>query len=251
MSASDRGWGPGWPTSRLADQVPLEFITGRIHKDIHDLVHILCKATISRGYKIRKDWSWGYASRPIGGTRTPSNHSWGLAVDINAPTNPQKSPLTTDMPSWLPILWKNYGFRWGGDYRPPSIPDTMHFEFMGTPEDARELTRLARLEFGDASSPAPKTKESFTMERLAISDVKKPTGTKEGWKTLQSLLAARGFPPSNTFDTRGRPDGIAGPGTREALGKFQTAEKTGFVNSPSKPDYIVGMGTWDALLGRA
>jgi len=89
MSAQTRGWGPGWPTSRLADQVPLKYITGRIHKDIHELVSLLCQETERRGYGINPKWSWGYASRPIAGTRVPSNHSWGLAIDINAPVNPQ------------------------------------------------------------------------------------------------------------------------------------------------------------------
>jgi D-alanyl-D-alanine carboxypeptidase len=41
-------------------------------------------------------------------------------------------------------LWNAYGFRWGGDY--PTSKDWMHFEFMGMPEDARELTEKARVE---------------------------------------------------------------------------------------------------------
>lgn len=147
MSAQNRGWGPGWPVNRLADQKVLKYITGRVHKDIHELVSLLCAETERRGYKIRKDWSWGYASRPIAGTRTPSNHSWGLAVDINAPKNPWKRPLTTDMPDWLPALWKRYGFRWGGDYQ-KSTPDPMHFEFMGTPTDAKVMTERARKDLG-------------------------------------------------------------------------------------------------------
>ena len=151
MSARARGWGPGWPTNRFADQKPLRWITGRVHKDIHELMDLLCAETERRGYSIRRDWSWGYANRPIGNSRTPSNHSWGLAIDINAPTNPQRRPLTTDMPSWMPRLWKSYGFRWGGDYQ-NSAPDAMHYEFMGTPTDARVQTERARRAFAETTT---------------------------------------------------------------------------------------------------
>lgn len=145
-SAESRGWGKGWPASRLADMVPLSYITGRVHRDIHELCELLCAETVRRGYTIRRDWSWGYANRPIAGTQTASNHSWGLAVDLNAPANPMRRPLTTDMPSWLPDLWRSYGFRWGGDYT--STPDPMHFEFMGTPGEAAIQTKRARTNLG-------------------------------------------------------------------------------------------------------
>jgi hypothetical protein len=125
----------------------LSYITGSVHKDLHELISLLCAETERRGYKIRRDWSWGYASRPIAGTKTPSNHSWGLAVDLNAPTNPQRRPLTTNMPPWMTALWRSYGFRWGGDYT-SSTPDPMHYEFMGTPAQAREQTARARAALG-------------------------------------------------------------------------------------------------------
>ena len=154
MSAEARGWGPGWPTSRAADVVPLSWITGSVHKAIHELCDLLCAETVRRGYAIRRDWSWGYANRPIGGTKTPSNHSWGLAVDLNAPTNPMRRPLTTDMPSWLPHMWKAYGFIWGGDWT--RTPDPMHYEFAGTPADARRETIRARKAFAVPEKKATK-----------------------------------------------------------------------------------------------
>ena len=40
----------------------------------------------------------------------------------------------TDMPEWMPALWKLYGVPVGGDYS--SRQDAMHYEFMGTPADA-------------------------------------------------------------------------------------------------------------------
>ena len=253
---SSRGWGPGWPTSRLADQVPLEYITGRIHKDIHDLIFMLCRETENRGYNIRKDWSWGYASRPIGNGNRPSFHSWGLAIDINAPTNPMRRPLTTDMPGWMPEMWKSFGFRWGGDYR--TTPDAMHYEFMGTPADAVKYTREAEQKFQSSVStpvvdrPANKNNAERmveSMERLSLSNQSSPSGSRAGWRRAQSLLAAAGNPPRNTFNASNIPDGIPGGGTRDALGRFQRRNRTGHVNSPDVPDFIIGNGTWSALMG--
>src|SRR4029077_15917518 len=85
---------------------------------------------------------WGFSNRAISGNSTPSNHSWGLAVDINAPSNPYTSPLVTDMPNWMPDLWNEYGFRWGGDYS--GDQEAMHYEFMGSVNDAAHETNRAR-----------------------------------------------------------------------------------------------------------
>lgn len=137
--AEARGWGPGWPTPRVKD---MAWITVRgvtmpngVHKLIAPIVTMLLEETMRRGYALTPGWCWGYANRPISGSATASNHSWGLAVDLNAPTNPHRRPLTTDMPRWLPELWETWGFRWGGSYT--GKPDAMHYEFMGSPTDAR------------------------------------------------------------------------------------------------------------------
>jgi len=135
--AQARGWGPGWPhanTARIKTLVRRDGLRLPVRQEILPLVAWLMDETERLGYDIRPDWTWGFANRPIRGSNTPSNHSWGLAVDINAPRNPMGSRLITDMPAWMPKLWADYGFRWGGTYR--SRPDAMHYEFMGTPADA-------------------------------------------------------------------------------------------------------------------
>jgi len=144
--AAARGWGVGWPTDRRRD---MSWITVRgvtcpngVHKTLAPLVAWLLEETLRRGYKLVPGWCWGYACRPISGTARASNHSWGLAVDLNAPTNPHTSKLVTDMPKWMVDLWEDYGFRWGGRYT--SRPDAMHYEFMGTPAEALELTKGIR-----------------------------------------------------------------------------------------------------------
>lgn len=144
-TASGRGWGPGWPNCQRDQIVTVSFAGGLrlpVHQGIAELVGLLVEETERRGYDVRDGQSWGFACRAIRGTSTPSNHSWGLAVDINAPANPMGSRLVTDMPNWMPELWEGFGFRWGGRYR--SRPDAMHYEFMGTPQMAATQTLRAR-----------------------------------------------------------------------------------------------------------
>jgi hypothetical protein len=159
-TASERGWGPGWPDCQSDKIVPLTVagiaFPGGIREEIHDLVVMLLKETEALGYALGHapgaSGCHGYGCRPIknaDGTlsTTASNHSWGLAIDINAQANQlTDGPLVTDMPDWLPDLFNDYGFRWGGDYRHygGTTVDAMHMEFWGTPADALRITERAR-----------------------------------------------------------------------------------------------------------
>jgi hypothetical protein len=120
-----------------------------VRTDLAPLVQFLVEETQRRGYRLRAGQCWGYACRKIRNGNSWSNHAWGLAVDINAPANPMKKVPAgaprhswTDMPEWLPALWKQHGFGWGGDYR--KTKDAMHFEFMGTPTQAAELVQRVK-----------------------------------------------------------------------------------------------------------
>jgi hypothetical protein len=116
---------------------------GGFHEDVRALVEILLEATERRGYRCVVGWCWGYAPRMIRGSTTAwSNHAWALAVDINAPKNPMSSRLITDMPSWMPRMWEDCGFRWGGRYR--VRPDAMHYEYVGRPGDVAGHLARAR-----------------------------------------------------------------------------------------------------------
>lgn len=143
MTAQDRGWGRGYPVNRVRDMASVNAggVQVSVHKDIAPLIRWLLEETTRRGYRLRRGECWGYANRTVRGSSAPSNHSWGLAVDLNAPSNPMADHLVTDMPVWMPALWKAWGFDWGGDYR--GRKDAMHYEFTGTPADAR--ARLAKL----------------------------------------------------------------------------------------------------------
>jgi hypothetical protein len=110
--------------------------------------------------------------RPIAGTSIPSNHSWGTAVDINAPVNPRKRPLTTNIPRAVREMWKSQGFRWGGDYT-TSVPDPMHFEFMGTVTDARHRAAALSAFLGGRAAPVPQPPPTAAGERGRIMELQR------------------------------------------------------------------------------
>ena len=64
-----------------------------------------------------------YYPRFIAGTTTLSNHSFGLAIDINSLEN-QRGTVGQMHPEVVAIF-KYWGFAWGGDW---SYTDPMHFE---------------------------------------------------------------------------------------------------------------------------
>jgi hypothetical protein len=108
----------------------------------------------------RKD-CWGLSRASL------SNHAFGLAMDVNTSANPELTyrspdgvtsacsvPMRTDIPRWVVqtaerwgLFWGGYG--WSGGCQTPAtskssvIRDPMHFEFRGTPEQARAIASRA------------------------------------------------------------------------------------------------------------
>jgi len=69
---------------------------------------------------------------------SPSWHSWGIAIDLDASQNPNGSHHTT-FPVDETRKWAHaFGLRWGYDYH--STKDPMHFEFCGTRKQAQYWT---------------------------------------------------------------------------------------------------------------
>ncbi|MBV8982690.1 MAG: M15 family metallopeptidase [Acidimicrobiia bacterium] len=75
--------------------------------------------------KIHPDQYEGcYYPKLIEDSNDISMHAWGLAFDLNVPTNQR---LTHgDMDPGVVAIFKKWGFRWGGDWK--DTPDPMHFE---------------------------------------------------------------------------------------------------------------------------
>lgn len=161
-AANLRGWGPGWPTNRIKDQVWVQAQRSRVRFQVHHGIAPIIKFLIDeverRGYllhvpgKTPDDWSFN--SRPIRGTNRPSNHSWGLAIDIDATKYPQ-GQRRNQPPRWVIDLFRAYGFEYGGDW---SNSDPMHFEFAGSVSEARWLVAaLAASHVVKQPAPVPPT----------------------------------------------------------------------------------------------
>jgi len=170
VAASSPTFGPQWP-ERNPNIVTLTRRDGLrlpLHRELVHLVSMLMDLTENMGYDIKPGQTWGYANRAISGTRQPSNHSRGCAIDINAPSNPYASVAwhtanatarpfglarRTDIPQKVFELWERHGFSLGVKY--PTKPDPMHFEFTQTVTECRRITQRLATSM-DAKPPAPK-----------------------------------------------------------------------------------------------
>lgn len=143
----ERGWGPAGLAKTV--RVPCPGIQLNVRPEVAPLfvalvarldaarrAHGLSPLTSSGGYNLRP--IRGYEAK-YAATKNPdylSNHSWGLAADFNAGTNPMGSPLRTDMPPETKAIAASLGFTHGAEW---SRPDPQHLEFLGTPADAARL----------------------------------------------------------------------------------------------------------------
>jgi len=78
------------------------------------------------GYKVAQ--GSGYSPRNIAGTNTPSQHAFGLAIDVNPQQNPQGANRPSDMPANVGDIAAKHGLTWGGNWS-GSTRDPMHFEY--------------------------------------------------------------------------------------------------------------------------
>jgi len=228
-------FGAGWPNCDRGPIVTLVRHDGLrlpVHRDLADLTAMLMDLTELAGYDIRPDWTWGYACRPIANTSTPSNHSWGTAVDVNAPVNPRRKrglPMVTNLPRRVIDLWKAHGFRWGGDF---SWPDPMHFEFMGTAAQARATAARLRAFLGAA--PAPPAPAGRPIVPFDYPGAVSMGSTGQAVRTWQLALQARGYAIAV--------DGRFGPGTNHVVVDWQRK------HPPLRVDGKAGPATWHSVL---
>jgi len=94
-------------------------------------------------FRIKASQTAAYVWKTIIGTGTVSQHSYGLAIDINWNDNPCFYNINTDVSNgyggYQPgknqysvtkeviSIWKAHGFYWGGDWQ--GKKDTMHFSY--------------------------------------------------------------------------------------------------------------------------
>src|SRR5690349_25138709 len=91
ISAKEKGWGPGWSANRSADMAKVKADRSgtriNVHKRVAPLVDILLDESERRGYRSNPTTCGGSVDRAIKHTSKPSNHSRGLAVDLNSDPN--------------------------------------------------------------------------------------------------------------------------------------------------------------------
>ena len=113
------GFGPGWLETHRYAQPLFEGFLNEISANGYD-VHG------ASGYSFRCTSGNGGWSCPTGDPDDLSNHAWGLAIDMNAGTNPIRrydgiggntacqTPMQTDMPKWVIETAERWGLYWGG-----------------------------------------------------------------------------------------------------------------------------------------
>ena len=91
------------------------------------------EASLAAGaeYRIDPASTFAAAARTIGGNSRISRHTFGIAIDVNARSNPHRSDntLVTDLPVWWVDAFLDSGFCWGGLWI--GSKDAMHFAWQG------------------------------------------------------------------------------------------------------------------------
>jgi hypothetical protein len=199
------------------------------HRSIVDLMQICLDLTEALGYDVEPWQSWGYSCRAVAGTSSPSNHSWGTAVDVNAQDNPRRRDrrFQSNLPAAVVRMWEGVGFRWGGRW---NWPDPMHFDWPGTAIQAEQKARDLRAFFAAAGGKTPPP--ALPAGGYMIPPTVRRGSTGKVVRKMQGLLAAHGGTQLCP------PDGIFGPTTEAVLRYFQGSGNDG----------ICGPITWRRLI---
>jgi len=123
-------------------RAPISGARWQVHREVAPLLAHIVSTAEQRGYLFDYgpndvDDEWGYSNRPIRGRKVASNHSWGLAGDVDAQQYPMGVHVSP--PRWMVDLFDAYGFDNGATWK---RPDGMHFEFRGWPSDARMFVAM-------------------------------------------------------------------------------------------------------------
>jgi len=165
----------GWEAMLVGNQQsigPLKANTLRSMPDALPLFEGFLRDIVAGGYHITDAGMYsfrctsGSGKSCAGQTRhSLSNHSWGLAMDMNAAANPEMTyvgvdggsacavPVKTDFPQWVIQTAEKWGLYWGGygwnsgctspaEVKPTATRDATHFEFRGSPAQARAIAAV-------------------------------------------------------------------------------------------------------------
>lgn len=145
-SPAQRGWGPGEQSASAMQLIQVGVTRAYVHPVAAPLYKELIRLLMQAGHDhLVSGGGWNYRLKRGGSTL--SNHSWGLALDMDVPHNPFQRGGPTDMPTGRPggnpgqvrAIAHSLGMRWGGDYR--GTRDAMHFEVMLSKADTIALVQ--------------------------------------------------------------------------------------------------------------
>ncbi len=115
-----------WVAANIRTEVVPILGSVTCHKDLFPQLRAALLEVEQRGLSGSihpSEYAGCYYPRFIAGTTTLSNHSFGLALDLNVPGNGRGT--VGEMNRDVVAIFKTWGFAWGGDWR---YTDPMHFE---------------------------------------------------------------------------------------------------------------------------
>jgi hypothetical protein len=136
-TAADRGWGID-ERDRVPEPADRSGTRTAVRTALATLICTLIDWTEREdgGNYLLKPGECGDCDRhPIAVSDTAFHHSWAVDVDFTMGN-------CHGLPTHVGRIWNQYGFAWGGDYHGPNR-DWLHFEFIGTPTDAIQLSKAA------------------------------------------------------------------------------------------------------------
>lgn len=117
---------PAWVAGNIRTEVVPILGSVTCHKDLFPQLRAALLEVQQRGLADEihpGEYAGCYYPRFIAGTTTLSNHSFGLALDLNVPGNQRGTVGAIDRD--VVAIFQTWGFAWGGDWK---YTDPMHFE---------------------------------------------------------------------------------------------------------------------------
>jgi hypothetical protein len=199
-----------------------------IHDGTQKLWAALGAIFLAYGYKLPTSYVGAYSCRNITSGRTWSRHSWPIAMDVNAATNPyidHSGSRTiywgreTDMPANMIAEIEKItasgirAFTWGGRW--VTIKDAMHFQIRVTLSEISGGVYAPRGFYGGGSIPGGE--DEMSLLGYDIGKMGEPSVKGEKSATLQKMLVDRGQDLGEWGDNKDGVDGSAGDDTRRGL----------------------------------